>query len=266
MGPSAKCALGFRQTSPWLPSSGPLTSAGNVTSQRIIGDLSPRDVPPDRPRGSMATESCTRTDCPISRPAPAPSGRSGARSVVSQPPYLRQQPRHVLPCVSNEVLISDARRHRAARDVHVRLIVIDSPDPDEVVATPVVAAFDVRPPRTFAGGGGSLLDRIQVFVRNWFLGHVARMPHLSADRQICVAVRAVPDRHIGRRPWSSEPRSPIWPPDSAQPDRRRGRPYQPIRRLPGGTGPSRRRRPPPCWRWTTVAWPGQGTFFQDGRP
>ena len=39
MGPSGKCASGFRRTSPWLPSSGPLTSPGNVTSQRIIGDL-----------------------------------------------------------------------------------------------------------------------------------------------------------------------------------------------------------------------------------
>jgi hypothetical protein len=32
-----------------------------------VGDLSPRDVPPDRRHGWMATESSTSTDCPLWR-------------------------------------------------------------------------------------------------------------------------------------------------------------------------------------------------------
>jgi len=67
--------------------------------------------------------------------------------------------------VSNEVLIGDACGPGVARHVHVRFVVIEPTDPDEVVPARMVAAFDERLPRSLARGDDSRLDRIQLCVR-----------------------------------------------------------------------------------------------------
>jgi len=50
-----------------------------------FGDLSTREVPPDRPHGLMATESCTRTDCPdrarVARDAPIQIAKARDRQI-----------------------------------------------------------------------------------------------------------------------------------------------------------------------------------------
>jgi hypothetical protein len=96
--------------------------------------------------------------------------------------------------VSNEVLIGDACGHGVARDVHVRFVVIEPANADEVVPARVVAALDERLPRNLARSHNSRLDRIQLCVRQRFIDHEVRMTRRSAVRQLWAAVIS---------PWSA---------------------------------------------------------------